>query len=129
MPENQRFQYLARWPNHNFAQRTAYEQMIKPLIYPDFDPMTFQTGKPTNSFYNEMDTWFYRNFQGTDVYHTWEAGLKLLVDNIDLKFFNKEADVPVGFVGFLSPFYYIGDAVRYSKTKHFSVEVSDRKWD
>ena len=129
LPENQQFQYLVRWPNYSFNQRTAYEQMIKPLIYPEFDPMTFQTAKPTNSFYNEMDHWFYQNFQDTDAYHTWKAGLNLLVNTIDDKFFNKEAGYPVGFVGFLSPFYYIGDVIGEKKLTPYSVAIPDRKWD
>jgi len=110
LDSNKYLQHLVRWPNYSFAQRTTFEHIVKPLIYPDYDPTTFQTSKPTNSFYNEMDHWFYTNFQETDVYNTWQAGLKLLTDQIDPKFFNKEIGRPVGLVGFLSPFYYLGDA-------------------
>lgn len=110
LPSNQHAQYLCRWPNYSYTQRTAYEHLIKPLIYPDYDPTTFQTSKPSNSFYNEMDHWFYTNFKDTPQYHLWQAGLGLLVDQIDPKFFNYELGKPVGFVGFLSPFYYLGDA-------------------
>jgi len=110
LPANTYLQHLARWPNYSFAQRTTFEHIIKPLLYPDYDPATFQTSKPTNSFYNEMDFWFYTNFQDTHVYQTWQAGLKYLVDNIDPKYFNNELGRPVGFVGFISPFYYLGDA-------------------
>lgn len=110
LPQNSFLQYLVRWPNHSIAHRTAYEQMVKPLIYPDYDPATFQVAKPTNSFYNEMDFWFYKNFQHTNAYKTWQAGLDLLVRNIDDKYFNKELGRPVGFVGFLSPFYDLGPA-------------------
>lgn len=107
---NKHLQHLVRWPNYSFAQRTTFEHLVKPLIYPDYDQTTFQTGKPTNSFYNEMDYWFYTNFQDTSVYRTWQAGLKLLTDQIDTKYFNNEIGRPVGLVGFLSPFYYLGDA-------------------
>lgn len=110
MPQNKHLQYLVRWPNHSIAHRTAYEQMVKPLIYPDYDPATFQTSKPTNSFYNEMDHWFYTNFKETRAFQVWQSGLQLLVDNIDPKYFNNEMGRPVGFVGFLSPFYCLGDA-------------------
>lgn len=110
LPQNRYLQHLARWPNYSFAQRTTFEHIIKPLIYPDYDPATFQTSKPTNSFYNEMDHWFYTNFKETLAYQAWQAGLKHLVDNIDEKYFNKEMGRPVGFVGFISPFYYLGDA-------------------
>jgi len=109
-PNNKYLQHLARWPNYSFAQRTTFEHIIKPLIYPDYDPTTFQTSKPTNSFYNEMDQWFYQNFQETRAFKVWQAGLKYLVDNIDPKYFNNEMGRPVGFVGFISPFYYLGEA-------------------
>jgi hypothetical protein len=114
LPANTYLQHLARWPNYSFAQRTTFEHIIKPLLYPDYDPSTFQTSKPTNSFYNEMDHWFYTNFQDTHVYRVWQAGLEHLVDNIDPKYFNNEMGRPVGFVGFISPFYYLGDAVYQS---------------
>ena len=57
-----------------------------------------------------MDHWFYTNFQGTHSYRTWQAGLDFLVKNIDAKYFNNEMGRPVGFVGFISPFYYLGEA-------------------
>jgi hypothetical protein len=110
LPQNKFLQYLVRWPNHSIAHRTAYEQMVKPLIYPDYDPATFQVAKPTNSFYNEMDHWFYVNFKETRAFQVWQAGLDLLVKNIDAKYFNNELGRPVGFVGFLSPFYCLGPA-------------------
>jgi hypothetical protein len=116
LPSNVYLQHLARWPNYSFAQRTTFEHIIKPLLYPDYDPATFQTSKPTNSFYNEMDHWFYTNFQGTHTWNVWQAGLKHLVDNIDPKYFNNELGRPVGFVSFISPFYYLGDAV-YESTR------------
>ena len=107
LPTNKYLQHLARWPNYSFSQRTTFEHIIKPLLYPDYDPATFQTSKPTNSFYNEMDHWFYTNFQDTHAYRTWQAGIKHLVDSIDPKYFNNEMGRPVGFVGFISPFYYL----------------------
>jgi hypothetical protein len=103
-------QYVCRWPNYSYTHRTTYEHLIKPLIYPDYNQETFQTSKPTNSFYNEMDYWFYTNFRDTVQYQRWQAGLEHLVNTIDNKFFNKEMGRPVGFVGFLSPFYYLGEA-------------------
>lgn len=127
LPQNQYLQYLVRWPNHSIAHRTTYESVVKPLIYPDYNPTTFQVAKPTNSFYNEMDFWFYTNFKETKVYQIWQAGLNLLVDNIDEKYFNKELGKPVGFVGFLSPFYCLGDAVKPAATyKDFNIIMPEQ---
>jgi hypothetical protein len=110
LPENRMLQYVCRWPNYSYTHRNAYESILKPLIYPDYDPATFQTNKATNSFYNEMDFWFYHNFKETQQFKIWRAGLSHLIDSIDPKYFNYEMKQPVGFVGFLSQFYYIGDA-------------------
>ena len=110
LESNKYLQHLVRWPNYSFSQRTTFEHIVKPLIYPDYDPTTFQTGKPSNSFYNEMDHWFYTNFQGTHAYRVWQAGLEFLVKSIDAKYFNYELGRAVGFVGFISPFYYLGEA-------------------
>ena len=78
--------------------------------------MTFQVSKPTNNFYNEMDTWFYVNCQQTDYYNVWKAGLEYLVSHIDKKFFNYELGKPVGLIGFLSEFYKIGEATGLNNT-------------
>jgi hypothetical protein len=110
LEQNKIFQYVCRWPNHSFVHKNAFEAIARPLIYPDYDPTTFQTAKPTNSFYNEMDYWFYTNFQHTRQYLVWQAGLHYLTASIDAKYFNYEMNKPVGFVGFLSPFYCLGPA-------------------
>lgn len=108
--DNSMLQYVCRWPNYSYAHRNAYESILKPLIYPDYDPTTFQTSKATNSFYNEMDFWFYQNFSHTQQHRVWRAGLDYLTATIDPKYFNYEMGKPVGFVGFISPFYCIGNA-------------------
>ena len=110
LPENKHLQFLVRWPNHSWSNRTTYEWVVRPLIYPDFDPTTFQVSKPTNNFYCEMDHWFYVNCQETEYYKTWRAGIQYLVNNIDKKYFSYEMGNPVGLVGFLSDFYEIGPA-------------------
>ena len=101
-------QFLVRWPNHSVAQRGAYEQLAKPLIYPDYDPTTWQTTKSTNNFYSEMTWWFFKNFKETHFYQVWEAGLAHMVNTIDPKFFTYEQGRAVGFVGFMDQFYDLG---------------------
>jgi hypothetical protein len=108
IPHNINLRHLVRWPNHGIAQRSAYEQIIKPIIYPDYDPETWQTTKPTNNFYNEMDHWFHANLKGTSLYNTWEAGIEFLKNKIDHKYLVHECGKPVGLIGFVSPLYYLG---------------------
>jgi len=119
-PANRHLQFLARWPNHSNIQRTAYEAMIKPLIYIDYDPTTFQVAKPATNFYSEMDHWFYSQFQDHKLYRSWKAGINFVENSIDHKYFNKEFGRNVGFVGFLSPFYYVGD-VEADPTQHIKI--------
>lgn len=118
LESNKYLQHLVRWPNYSFSQRTTFEHIVKPLIYPNYDPTTFQTGKPSNSFYNEMDHWFYTNFKDTHAFKVWQAGLEFLVDSIDAKYFNYELGRAVGFVGFISPFYCLGDADFHDTNKN-----------
>jgi hypothetical protein len=127
MPANQHLQHLARWPNHSNAQRTAYEGLVKPLVYPDYDPLTFQVSKPGTNFYSEMDHWFYENFKGHKLYNSWMAGINFVERNVDPKYFNMEFGRAVGFVGFMSPFYCIGDAVDPGNTAtSFKLNLPDR---
>lgn len=126
LPENKHLQSLARWPNHSVAQRTAYEAVIKPLVYPDYDQMTFQVSKPGTNFYSEMDHWFYSQFQDHKLYQSWKAGIAFVERNIDKKYFNMEHKNAVGFVGFLTPFYHIGPTNYVNKNKRYEVELLER---
>lgn len=124
LPSNKYLQHLVRWPNHSFNQRTTFEHIVKPLIYEDYDPATFQVSKPTNNFYNEQDYWFYKNCQDTYTHRVWLAGLDHIVKNVDSKYFNHELGRAVGFVGFLSPFYYLGEA----DYEHNSIHTYQKVW-
>lgn len=108
LPHNKHLQFLVRWPNHSVTQRSVYEQLTKSLIYPDYDPTTWQTTKSTNTFYSEMTWWFFKNFKDSRFYQVWEAGLAHVAQKIDPKFFNYEHGRPVGFVGFMDKFYDLG---------------------
>jgi hypothetical protein len=125
-PSNNHLQFVARWPNHSNVQRTAYEAMIKPLVYPDYDHQTFQVGKPATNFYCEIDHWFYSQFQDHPLYQSWKAGIGFVENSIDKKYFNWELDRAVGFVGFLTPFYLIGPAEYHNTNKRYEVELKER---
>jgi hypothetical protein len=108
MPQNQHLRHVVEYPNRNPTHRTTYENLIKPLIYPDYDQTTWQTAKPTNSFYNEMDHWFHTNLANTKLNSAWQAGLGYLVDKIDPKYFHYEIGRPVGLTFNTSLFYHLG---------------------
>jgi len=97
------------------------------LLYPDFDPLTFQVSKPGSNFYSEMDYWFYENFKNHKLYQSWLAGIAFVENNIDRKYFNIEINRAVGFVGFLSPFYCLGDVVNNTTNRiEHPIEIADR---
>jgi hypothetical protein len=79
-------------------------------VYPDYDLQTFQTFKPTNNIYNEMDYWFHHNYRGTKQYRIWEAGIDYVLNNIDkdyIKYMHGQArDIAM----YESPLYYFGDS-------------------
>lgn len=121
MAQNQHLQFLLRWPNHSVSNRTTVESLIKPLIYPDYDPTTWQATKSTMTFYAEMSYWFFKNLSDTHFHQAWQAGMDYVIKTVDPKFFTYKMGKPVGFVGFLSPFYDLGPAVYQNSdlTKEF----------
>jgi hypothetical protein len=109
MPQNQHLKHIIHHANSNADQRTTYENLIKTIIYPDYDPATWQTAKPTNSFYNEMDHWFHVNLAGTQLYSAWQRGLDFLIDKIDKRYFIYKMGRPVGLTLYRSMMYHIGE--------------------
>jgi hypothetical protein len=111
MPQN--YQIMSgtlQWPNSDFAKRTLYESLVKRIVYPDYDFHTFQTAKPTNNIWNEMDYWFHTNFKDTRLYNSWEAGIGYLLDNLDSRFTNKDIrGITDNIEMFNSVYYYFGD--------------------
>lgn len=108
MPQNNHLKHLVQNSVNSPNHRTAYENIVKSIIYPDYDLETWQTAKPTSSFYNEMDHWFHTNLKGTQLYSAWEAGLELLVDKIDPKYFYYQLGKPAGLGVNYSLFYSLG---------------------
>jgi hypothetical protein len=109
MPQNHKMQNLLHWPNTSFATRTYYEQVVKAIVYPDYDSSTFQTIKPTNNIWNEMDCWFHTNFQGTALYNSWEAGVNYLLTNLDDQYIGRLQGRATDISVFESVYYYLGD--------------------
>jgi hypothetical protein len=86
-----------------YTSRTAYEMIIKSLIYPYWDPKRFQAPKPTSVFYCEYDEWFFDSYKGTNTFETWRKGLEYVINHIDEKHFNiNHHGKPNGFMGCVS---------------------------
>ena len=86
-----------------YTSRTAYEMIIKSLIYPSWDPTRFQASKPTSVFYCEYDEWFFDSYKGTKTFDAWQHGLEYVTTHIDEKHFNlNHLGRPNGFMGCVS---------------------------
>jgi len=109
-PAHNNMQNVLHWPNSNFSGRTIYEQIVKAVIYPEYDLSTFQTNKPTNNIWNEMDFWFHHNFAGTKPYQVWESGIDYLLKNLNKEFVEHVHGVAKNIMIFDSPLYCFGDS-------------------
>ena len=92
-----------------YSSRTAYEMIIKSLIYPDWNPKRFQAPKPSSVFFCEYDEWFFDSYKGSKTFTNWQKGLEYVVDHVDTKHFNMNRHgKPNGFVGCVSTHFNLG---------------------
>lgn len=117
---NQNLKNLVVFPTVNPNLRTAYESIAKSIIYPDYDQQTWQTAKPTSSFYNEMDHWFHVNLKDTHMHLVWESGLKYIVDNISKDLLHYQDGIPTGLRWNKSLFYHLGPSVAANTSAKFN---------
>jgi hypothetical protein len=109
-PGHHNMQSVLHWPNSNFSNRTIYEQVVKAVVYPDYDLNTFQTFKPTNNIWNEMDHWFHHNYQGTQQYNIWKSGINYLLGNLSKEYIGYVQGQATDIIIHESPLYYFGDS-------------------
>lgn len=121
MPSHQTISHVLHWPNNDYSTRTFREQVLKPIIYPDYDLNTFQTAKSTNAIRAEMDNWFFTNFRDTDLYSTWTAGIDYLQTHLDTRYFTYYQNDIVDIKQYQTPFYYIGNNTIPTPKKPFTV--------
>ena len=135
MPVHYNMSNLLKWPSSaNTRGRTIYEQVIKGIIYPKYDPNTFQTFKSTNNIYNEMSFWFHHNFKETKAHQVWQSGIDFIVDNLDEKYIGRLHGTPANIELFESTFYCIGDSqipesdLPLMPAKNYPYHQTDGKW-
>lgn len=88
--------------------KNLYDQLTRSLVYPDWDPKKFQAKKVTSVFYMELDKWLHQRFEGR-VTQSWQWQINNIVSGIDPKYIKYKNNRADGFVGFVSPFYKIGN--------------------
>ena len=91
-PNNRRMQHVFHQSKLNSAaHRTAYEVLVKGIVYPDYDLATFQCDKPVKNNFQEWDYWM-TNFSETAGFKTYVRGMVHLYKNINHEFFNWQDD-------------------------------------
>lgn len=80
-------EWLYRWSPRSFSHfnkmhRLIHERALRNIIYTTWhDDVYWQANKSTLDWYNQFDTWFYKDYRNTKEYRIWEAGLKHVKEN------------------------------------------------
>lgn len=97
------------WDNRQKNDRTTYNDIVRSIIYPNWNKGIFQCGKPTQIVKCEYDSWMFQHLGNYRYLQSWEHGLNNIRNVIDKKYYQlgKHGQFD-GWVGFISPFYKIG---------------------
>lgn len=100
---------LIDWNTRRTNNKTLYNDIIRRIVYPNWDLNTFQAGKPELNTKCEYDGWMFTALRTHRYLDSWQSNLKSIRNTVNEKYFhyakNGEFD---GWVGFISPFYKIG---------------------
>ena len=83
-----------------------YFDIVKRIVYPTFNPNTWQTKKISNLIFSENDSWFFKNSDKTAKKY-WLAGIQEVERTVDSRWFN-QGSIKNGIVGSWSKWYKIG---------------------
>jgi hypothetical protein len=71
------------------SDRNAQEVLMKNVLYSStWDNRWFQTDKSMKDWDNELDTWFYKQFNNTKLIRNWNQGIDYLEKNISVDLLN-----------------------------------------
>jgi len=101
--------YLPIWQwddNYVTNFRKTHEQILRNVLYTNWDSNWFQTEKALGDWSSEFDEWFIKGYKDTQAHTIWEEGLKHMVQHAP-RFIKYKKGVPDGLVGY-SQYYKIG---------------------
>jgi hypothetical protein len=107
LKRTKQFNKLNHINNLKSFHHADYYMMINPVIYPDWDPNTWQVKKSTSTVKDEFGKWFF-DLAPSEYQQNWQNGLHEMERLIGTKWFNNNT-VDEGFVGCPSKFYKIAD--------------------
>jgi hypothetical protein len=76
-----------------------------------------------------MDEWFWLNFSDTKMNHAWRAGVDYVLDKLDPQYVSHIHGRAQNIRSFVSPFYYIGDAIVAKSTIPLSNSANTHRSD
>jgi hypothetical protein len=103
---------LVDWTDSSGHNKSELNLILKSIIYPNWHPGRFQADKSTSTTTAELDTWFFKDYNYTRYFQSWQSGLTNIAKAVDIKYHQKSAKANKfeGWVGFISPFYLLGPA-------------------
>lgn len=94
----------------NYADKKLKDDLVRTIVYPDWDNKKFQANKNQSVFASETDTWIRKYYRDYKFYQAWEYYIRDFTGRIDKKYLRcSDAGTVEGYVGFISPLYKICD--------------------
>ena len=104
--------YLIDWSKRSLRtadQKKSYDNIVKNVIYPDWNPAKFQAGKTISMVKSGIDHWMFQHYNNYRYLQSWQHGLTSIMQAVDKKYHQLNASGEfVGWTGFVSPFYRLG---------------------
>jgi hypothetical protein len=95
----------------SFDRKHIWDSVIRGVVYPDYDLSNFQARKDTSLIHSRVDSWM-KILPSDRFMDSWKNITNNLLTSIDDRFFNIVDGTKIGFQGFISPLYYLGDLPR-----------------
>jgi hypothetical protein len=104
---NPQYQWILKSTDYKITRRMQ-EELLKTVVYSNWNTAWFQVFKSLNDWDSELDYWFTRGWKGTKEYEIWLAGIKYLTNQIP-EFLDKDKSGNVrGTKTMYSNRFYIG---------------------
>lgn len=95
-------------PNNYMLQRTVGEELLKTVLYDNWNTSWFQVAKTTGDWFGEIDYWFTVGMKNSIEYRKWEQGLQYLLPKIS-NFIMYDQNKVRGTKFFYSKDHYVGE--------------------
>lgn len=90
--------------------RNIYFEIVKSIIYPDWDWSKFQATKRDNTTYNAMDHFLFQEYENDRMIQKWESILNSTKQSIHQKYWSYDDEGRFSnYIPFKTPFYQIGE--------------------